>query len=97
MDISIPHLNYTVKVRPFKKPPGSIAEASAWIDRVDKFHCVMYLRKGAKPPTVAHELVHVLQHLCDVRHMGFTAEDEHMGYLMQYLMGRILGYVWVTE
>lgn len=29
--------------------------------------------------------------------MGFTAEDEHMGYLMQYLMGRILGYVWVTE
>ena len=29
--------------------------------------------------------------------MTFENEFEHMSYLMQYLMGRVLGYSWVAR
>jgi hypothetical protein len=37
-------------------------------------------------------LIHVLQFICVDRNMDFTVETEHMGYLMHYLMGQVLGF-----
>ena len=68
--------------------------AGAWIHEVDRCHCVIYFKKNPNPCTVAHELTHALQHICEVRHMDFLEEREHMAYIMQYAMGRILGWVW---
>lgn len=91
--IQIPHLNYTVKVRPMKPHPDS-GTAVAWTHHVDRHNSVLYLPKHPSPGLVAHEITHVLQHICSVRHIEFVRETEHMGYLVQYLVGRILGYEW---
>ena len=37
-------------------------------------------------PWVAHELVHVLQILCEKINATFQNEQEHMAYLMHYMM-----------
>jgi hypothetical protein len=92
-DIHLPHLNYTIRVRDLKPNPDGGAPA-AWMDRSHKDHSTLYLPKRPDPCLVAHELVHVLQHLYKVRNMGFGLESEHGAYIMQYAMGRILGYVW---
>ena len=90
-NILIPHLNYMVYVRPLVPDPKE-PETEAYVDLESRHHCVMYLKRKCLPPTVAHEITHVLQHLCETRSMRFTEESEHMGYLMQYLMQQILGY-----
>lgn len=93
----IPHLNYTVRFRRFKKPPKSIERARAWAKRDDTNGCTVYFAKNENPCSVAHELVHVLYYICADRHMNFDYEMEHMAYLMQYLMGRALNYEWINH
>lgn len=95
--IYLPHLNYTVYVRPFKTPPDCISGAGAWFDPLDDDCCAIYLPAKVDPTTAAHELVHVLQHICDVRHINFRIEREHMAYVMQHLMGEVLGYSWTKK
>lgn len=93
-DVYLPHINYTVRFRPFKKPPASIEHAKAWAKRDDKNGCTVYFAAKETPCGIAHELVHVLRHICIDRHMLFDDEAEHMAYIMQYLMGQALGLVW---
>jgi len=90
MNIYLAHIHFTVKVRPFKKPPKHLPFADAWFsaDHID--NCTIYLKKNSPPNVIAHELVHVLQHICACRGIEFTEESGHMGYIMQHLMGRIL-------
>lgn len=96
-DIYLPHINYTVRVRDLRPAPKEIAAAKAWIRRNDRHSCTIYLPKNETSCGVAHELVHALQYICADRHIDFTAEMEHMAYLMQYLMARILGYSWKND
>ena len=37
-------------------------------------------------PLFAHEMVHVLQAICEARHMKFENEIEHMAYIMSYIL-----------
>lgn len=92
--VYLPHLNYTVRFRRFKKPPDCIDRAVAWIRRDNASGCTVYLPEIATPASVAHELIHALQYICEDRHMDFNREFEHMAYLMQYLMGNAYGYKW---
>ena len=92
--IYLPHINYTVRIRPHKTPPASIRGAGAWVRSDDKFGCTIYLHKNETPSSVAHELVHVLRYICQERMMDFEHEEEHMAYIMQHLMGRVFGYKW---
>jgi len=41
--------------------------------------------------TAAHEVIHVIQNICIDRHINFTKETEHMGYLMQYILAKVIG------
>lgn len=91
--VQIPHLNYTVKVRPMRPMPNGDRPRGAWVDHVDDYNSVIYVNKQT-PGVIAHEVTHVLQHICSVRHINFIHETEHMGYLSQYLVGQILGYEW---
>lgn len=52
-----------------------------------------YTNENAPVRLVAHEVIHVLGEICIDRHITFTNEKEHMGYLMQYILGRIIGDV----
>ena len=46
------------------------------------------------PGDVAHELIHVLQFICADRNMDFVREQEHMAYIMHYLMGKVYGHTY---
>jgi hypothetical protein len=94
LTIHIAHLNFTVKVRAMKPHPDG-NRSVAWTDNVDRHNSVLYLPDMLSPGLVAHEVTHVLQQICAVRSIDFVRETEHMGYLMQYLVGKILGYSWV--
>jgi hypothetical protein len=95
MKIYIPHLNYTITVKEPKNPPKELYNPKAWVHSEGSKGCTMYITKKPLPSDLAHEVVHVLQFICLNRNIDFTTEQEHMGYLMQYIMGEILGYEWV--
>jgi hypothetical protein len=92
MKIYIPHLHYTIKVN-FK--------ATKYLNSVGLEACVLYnknnlvlcLRREPKPidfPTVAHEVLHLIQYICRDRNINMTEEIEHCGYLMQFILNKIL-------
>jgi len=41
-------------------------------------------------PIVVHELTHVLQHICERFQMAFEKEEEHMAYIMTYLLDELI-------
>lgn len=93
--IYIPHLNYTVRVHTFKFPPPEIPNALAYVQEKDSNSCDLYVSSHKENAgDLAHELVHVLQFICIQRNIDFARETEHMGYLMHWLMGEVLGYEW---
>lgn len=94
--IYIPHIHYTVRVKNFKPHPN-IDNAQAYVEHDDKNTCTLYmnLKRKPTPGDLAHELIHVLQFICLDRNINFTLEQEHIGYLMGYLMAQILGYHYV--
>lgn len=92
MKIYIPHLHYTVNVKTFKKPPEETPNAKRYVESIDGNTSNMYLPEKNTPTDIAHELIHILQNICLNRNIDFSTETEHMGYLMQWLMGKILGY-----
>lgn len=92
MKIYIHHLHYTVNIKRLKIVPNDIPNAKRYVWKVDNNTSDMYLPEKNTPTDIAHELIHVLQNICASRNMEFTEETEHMGYLMQWLMGKILGY-----
>ncbi len=91
--IYLPHINHTVHVRNQKPRPDGLPSV-AWTEKIDDWNTAIYLPKILMPPTVAHELIHVLQYISDAKGIDFVHEQEHFGYLMQYLLGKILGYEW---
>jgi hypothetical protein len=93
-NIYLPHLNYTVRVRDIKTLKEDRGSAHACIIYDNKHGCTIYLPPKCLPPAVAHEVTHVLYHICRERSMSFLNEEEHMAYIMQYVVGRILGYKW---
>lgn len=90
--IQIPHINYTVSIKPrsaLKRDHFGLAVTQD----VDKHNAIMYIDNPKQYPcSVAHELIHVLGFIVERRGIIFENEREHMGYIMQYLMGEILGY-----
>ena len=97
-DIYLAHLNYTVRLRQSGQPPEEVKHAISWVISEDKNTCTLYtdLKTRIHPGDLSHELIHVLQFICLDRNINFTLEQEHMGYLMQYLFGQIMGHKWKT-
>lgn len=92
MRIYLPHINYYVQV----KFLSGKTVFKAVTKKDSENQCTIFLSKREKnnSPLIAHELVHVLQFICDSRLIDFVHEQEHLGYIMQFLLGRILGYTW---
>lgn len=91
--IYIPHINYTVHIKEFKKAPETMPLAKAYCEQIDSKSCNLFLPKGKQHPgDVSHELIHVLQFICLNRSISFDSETEHMAYLMHWMMGQIMGW-----
>lgn len=92
MKVYIPHLNYTVHKKTFKTAPPELPFAKAYVRKVDKNTCFIYVSEKIDPPTLAHELIHVLQFIYEARSIDFIQEQESTGYLFGWLMGKMMGY-----
>ena len=96
--MGIPHLAYTVKIiiNP-KEFYGKHASSLMMAENTDRSTATIFLRcpipKNRQViPTLAHEVMHVLQYICQNRAIKMEEESEHMGYLMQYILANILGF-----
>jgi hypothetical protein len=94
-NIYIQHLGYTIHVKDIKEADNP-KDFAMFVEREDRNNCIMYLTKKKwvlkDIPALSHEIVHVLQFIADSRSIDMTFEQEHMGYLMQYIMCELLGY-----
>lgn len=95
-EIVISHLNYKIiyGVSP-KEFIGAQAKSIMFAEDTNKNCAAVIFRK--KPTqiemsTVAHEVMHALQYMCQRRNIKMEVELEHMGYLMQYILNEIYGY-----
>ena len=89
MKIYIHHLVYTIHIKDkYHKHMGNLPSC----ERMDNNNCILWLPKKIRREvtTVAHEVMHVLQYIAEARDINMTAEQEHMGYLMQYIMAKVL-------
>lgn len=95
MKINIPHLNYSIQViyKPHKESNGLPC-----CERVNKSKCILWIPEKYKNlvTLIAHETMHVLQFIAEDRGIDMIREQEHMAYLMQYIMAELLGYKLVT-
>lgn len=92
MKIYLPHIHYTISVRDIKKAKMDGFVGKAMTEKIDKNNCILWLPYPIKASgTVFHEIVHVLQFICESRHIDFVLEQEHLGYIAQYISNRLLG------
>lgn len=89
MKIELPHLGYTVLIKPRKYHKKSPEWMVACTERTDEHTSTIFMDPPYEPGDLAHEITHVLQYLCGDRGIDFVREEEHMAYIMHYLMGRI--------
>lgn len=92
--IYLPHIDYTIFIIEGGKPPTD--NAIGWVVPLGEKGCEIHLTAKIKknPLDLAHEVIHILQLICAERYMNFSLEQEHMAYLMQYIMDQILGCKW---
>ena len=75
-------------------PPPHLPHAVAYIKRLDRNSCAIYLPEYVMPGYLVHEITHAVQFICQDRNMAVEEEFEHLAYIAQYLTGRALGHVW---
>lgn len=89
--LKIPHIGYTVVVEQKKKDdrPG----ASAYTKMVYNAESLMVLplpiNSKKKNVVLVHEIIHVLQNICEGSNMVFLQEQEHMAYIADWLFQEI--------
>lgn len=91
--IDIPHLGYKIAVIIEPKEFTGRQEGSImFAENSGKDIASIFFRKKPTPSQagiVAHEIMHVLQFMCRNRNIAMEVENEHMGYLMQYIFQNI--------
>lgn len=99
--IYIPHLFYTVYICDKSKATGRVKKylkdenMNACREISGSHASRIWIKMPIKPvevPTLAHEIVHVLQHIAKERDIDFKDEEEHFAYLMQYILNEALNY-----
>lgn len=95
--ISIPHLFFTVYLKDMSELKGIEKKGAAYtcqlgeedaavifVDNIEEF-----LKVKENISIISHEIIHVLQMICEIYDMDFRQESEHMAYLMTYLLVEI--------
>lgn len=91
--IEIPHLEFTVHFMDLKYLKGEDRKGSGFTCISGEQEATVFLENIEKTvksldhmPYVAHELMHVIQIICETYNMTIEHEQEHTAYLMYYLM-----------
>lgn len=99
MKIYIPHLHFTVEIIDKKKANEEIREylknKNACRKRVSLLHSQIYINfpiRKNEMSSLGHEIVHVLQDIASVYDIDFIKEEEHFGYLFQYIFNEATGF-----
>lgn len=54
------------------------------------------VKKPENFPLIAHEVMHVIQQICEKFGMTVETEQEHTAYMMSYILNQLLGYDYET-
>jgi CRISPR/Cas system-associated endoribonuclease Cas2 len=99
----LPHIHYTIYFKDLSELQGVEIKGSAYTIDFDKNTSIVFIeniKKNSKEknalPTIAHEIVHVLQNICESRMMDFTSEKEHTAYIMSYLLNVVTEHEYYT-
>lgn len=97
--VEFPHLGYEVIFKDMKYLKGIDIKGGGYTMPLGDHTCYVFIEdieKTVKRPNIlpflSHELVHVLQFICEARAMKFTEEKEHMAYMMSHMLNQLLGY-----
>ena len=97
--VNIPHLYFTVKFMDLEYLRGVEIQGVAYTAMDEKDGATIFIQDIEKSiknpvffPILAHEIMHVIQILCDRTSMKVETEQEHTAYLMTYLLNELLGY-----
>lgn len=83
-DVYIPHLGYTVYLR-----SAEPEEYEALTQKVNEHESVIYIRLPLYDediPYLCHEIMHVIQYICQDYGINLKKEQEHIAYLFQYIL-----------
>lgn len=94
--IEIPHIRHTVKFYDISQLNGVEIKGSGYTSIEDENTTLVFFEDIKNTVNdiklsawVAHELVHVLQIICEKLGARFENEQEHMAYIMHYLMSEL--------
>jgi hypothetical protein len=95
--VIINHLGYTIKFCSTDKNSSfenycikiNNNECHIILKDIQKYENNSFFRTNIS--IVAHEIVHALQFICESRNIDMVAEQEHIGYMMNYIMNEFIG------
>ena len=89
MKISIPHLSYTITLKDAYRKD---MDGHPCCERISNGECIIWMPKKVRKEvtTLAHEVTHALQFIAHSRDINMVLEQEHIAYMMQYIMAKIL-------
>ena len=97
--IPIPHLYIDIHFDDLSKMKGVDIKGSGFTCIMGDDSVVVFLqdiKNNIKNPVffpvIAHEVMHVIQILCERNMMKVENEQEHTAYLMLYILNELLGY-----
>lgn len=94
--ILIPHIFYEVELKDLSKAPQEIKDHNyfACVQK-KRFKSIIWCTLPINEkniPTLAHEIVHVLQNICFDYSIDFVTEQEHTAYMYQFIFNSLIGY-----
>lgn len=98
MKIYFPHIAYTVYVKDIKGLKERLPGATAQTDCINRSTSIIWLKypiDRTSPPTIAHEIIHVIRNILLDRNTRLKNENEHMAYIAQHIMGKVLNLVYI--
>lgn len=95
--VQIPHLRYKVQFMDMSKLKGVDIKGSGFTCISGEDTTTVFIenigesvKKISCMPTIAHEIMHVIQILCEKFGMDVESEQEHTAYLTHYLFESLI-------
>jgi hypothetical protein len=96
--VEIPHLRFTVHFMDISKLKGVPIKGSGYTCVMEDKSICIFIENIAETVKdinhiawVAHEIIHALAIMCEELGMKIEEEQEHMAYLMHYLLTEVIG------
>ena len=95
--IKIPHLRFSVHFFDMSKLQGVEKKGSGYTCILEDGSATVFIEDIEKSikkmecvPIITHEIIHVIQIICEKYNMKIENEVEHMAYIVHYLLEELL-------